>query len=440
MENGTVVKIEDLAAVKRATPSLDFEPVGAIFEGTLPHYYNHYAYVKLTLVGEENIKGTAIGVERTKIEQLVTPLKGMKAVAVKNRLAKNAISRLPDLFYAQAIEFPNTGADPEIFVVDDKAVAMPAWEWAKSKKQAVINEAYWDGVQAEFTIKPNTCHAYTVDYLHKGLVNTLTQARKKNAKAKLCIDNVVEVGLDVLEKAEPEHAGFGCNPSLNLYGNEGLQVANPKLLPIRFAGGHIHFGCSKFKTASSQIKEETIRALDLIIGLPSVAMFKAYEKAVRRQFYGLAGEYREPAHGLEYRTLSNAWLCHPAVSHLTLDMARVAFRIGINGLLKHAGTHEPKEIARIINETDVKAAKKFVEDNKRFYAGVLRCYYLNMDDKAATKTVEVLANGVDEFLKNPKDLENNWLLKGRGWQGHSEGKECQWQKAVSVLLTDKTLS
>ena len=41
----------------------------------------------------------------------------------------------------------------------------------------------------------------------------------------------------------------------------------------------------------------------------------------RRKLYGMAGEYRLPAHGIEYRTLSNFWLRSPVLADFVAQMA-----------------------------------------------------------------------------------------------------------------------
>jgi len=46
------------------------------------------------------------------------------------------------------------------------------------------------------------------------------------------------------------------------------------------------------------------------------------DEPVRREYYGLAGEYRLPPHGLEYRSLSCAWIFHPKAAATILDLAR----------------------------------------------------------------------------------------------------------------------
>jgi len=309
----------------------------------------------------------------------------------------------------------SSGADPEIFAVDENDNVIPAWLWLpkKPEKASDYGDIFWDGYQAEYTIKSSTCLAFCVDYMQSGLVQLNNALHKFNAKAKLTIKNVLPVSEESLNSAIEEHVTFGCKPSLNAYGATGLKIENPRTIPFRFAGGHIHLGNTSLHTNI----EETVKMLDALVGVWGVGAFAKLDSPVRRKFYGLAGEYRKPSHGLEYRTLSNAWLCHPAIAHNVYDMARYVASLGYSNMRKMLITESEDKIQKIINNCDVKEARKMVDKYKTIYKLIAKQRYGS--DISADVTLRIAANGVESVL-DPNNLVENWSLNG-GWVGHSEG-------------------
>ena len=70
-----------------------------------------------------------------------------------------------------------------------------------------------------------------------------------------------------------------------------------------------------------------VKILDIVVGNTCVIMDRAPSQVERRKVYGRAGEYRLPAHGIEYRTLSNFWLRSYQLTHLVFSLARFAINI-----------------------------------------------------------------------------------------------------------------
>lgn len=314
----------------------------------------------------------------------------------------------------------NVGSDPEVFVVNSKDELIPAFNFLKSKKlsdkTAENCGVYWDGFQAEFETAANTCFSYHCDSIHYGLKKLLELARQYDKTAKLSLKTVMDIPINVIKKTDPEYVAFGCMKSLNVYGHEGIQLPGDQVY-YRSAGGHIHFGIGK------KTKEETtniVKALDAILGVACVSMFGKFDDARRRQMYGLAGEYRLPPHGLEYRTLSNAWLMHPVVAHMVFDLGRSALMFGKLGFMKFWTTSE-EETIRIINECDVEAAKLALNDNMDVFMQILSQRYGGEDTAKSQFACDIIMNGVETLVEDPYDLEKNWSLTNKKWTTHSEG-------------------
>lgn len=339
------------------------------------------------------------------------------------------------------------GADPEIFVVDAQDKLLPAFKFLPSKAAPIKEsstplghrvgaEAYWDGFQAEFRTTADTCWAYGVDSLQTGLRLIHNAAKAYDAKAKLTLESVIEVPSDYLEGAEDEHVALGCDPSFNAYDKKGKEVASGRLLPIRMSGGHLHFGpetmIGNFFTKAAA--PEYVKTLDAIVGVACVSLFAELDIPLRREYYGLAGEYRLPAHGLEYRTLSNAWLSHPAIAHLVMDTARLALQLQ-RANLSGSIVKTDEVVQDIINHCDVKAARKYLDANKPLFASLLRCKGA-LYGKWAWK---VFRNGIDVAIDEPRNIEKNWKLEGGAWASHSNGENCQFGKlAISLEFKSKS--
>jgi hypothetical protein len=339
----------------------------------------------------------------------------------------------------------SVGCDPEIFVVDENDVLIPAFDFLPDKtkpKRGNNSTAYWDGFQAEFTATPAGCLAYHVDYVREGLKLIHDAAVKYNPKAKLSLASVIEVPDATLKTCKPEHAALGCDPSKNIYGAAGIGIDDGRLLPVRFAGGHIHLGIG---ATSQEETERIIKACDAIIGVACVSLYADLDAPMRRQYYGLAGEYRTPAHGLEYRTLSNACLSHPVINHLVFDTAREAGKFGKARLGRLLEGSEEDRVQDIINNCDVKAARKYLKANEVIYTKLLeQCYRRTVAEEPSKMAGEqgylTFLNGIDYAVKDPMDIVGNWSLTGK-WTPHSGGSEgasgAQWNNAAKKLSSGK---
>jgi hypothetical protein len=316
-----------------------------------------------------------------------------------------------------------TGTDPEIFVVRGaKHSLLPAFQFLPVQKLSPKGE-YCDGFAAEYYTPPATCHGYLIDYIRSGLSRVLEKAQTFDRTAKLTLKNTFTIPAVTMERATEEQAALGCEPSLNAYNDSPQLPPNGREFRLRFAGGHVHLGMASLP-ANKAI--DIVKACDVITALPAVAMFGSIDTPVRRQFYGRAGEYRQPAHGLEYRTLSNAWLTAPAVTHLIFNLVRAGAKIGWNAYNKYLEIPEEKT-REIINFCDVKAAREWVMQNKHLYLQLLRGEGAN--GKNADKAFStIIQGGIEALFPDYADIEKNWKLNpgATTWAGHSNNLQASW--------------
>lgn len=308
------------------------------------------------------------------------------------------------------------GADPEIFVFDSKDELMPAWTFLPSKEAALTkhdtytNTLYYDGPQAEFTIEARMCLNQVGIGIKEGLLGVLEEARKKDPKAYLSTQGVVEMSPVLLEKAPLKYLELGCAPSKNAYDDSPrIQIGNPRYLPLRFAGSHMHFSLN----TPSLDRKGVVKGLDKILGVVMTSLFEGMEDPRRRQYYGMPGEYRTTSYGVEYRVPPSAMLAHPVLVHICYEIARQAIYCTEQGLTPYWKCKE-KEAREIIKDSDVKAARKVLTRNKAFTEALLRVpmrgYYgaMNRVEKQINKALYMIFNGAKKEI-DPKQVEKNWM-------------------------------
>lgn len=342
----------------------------------------------------------------------------------------------------------SVGSDPELFIQDENDTMIPAFNFLGSKANPNYTadsyhsgytenhghrRLYWDGFQAEFETYPSTCLAWQVDSVQAGIKGLLIEAKRKYPNAKLSAKTVMDIPFDILQSAMDEHVSFGCMPSYNAYGMKGLQL-HGREVPFRSAGGHIHFGCGA-RTTDQVIN--IIKTLDAILGVACVSMFAKWDNPKRRELYGLAGEYRLPPHGIEYRVLSNAWMFHPLIMNLVFDLSRKVFVFGEQGKLKYWKATE-EETIKTINTCDVEKAREILDRNKDLMLQLFAASY-GRDDKRNEVLYGIFRNGMESVIADPSDIEGNWTLNGT-WVTHSDGVDKNVRHSEARLVSGKKIA
>lgn len=334
------------------------------------------------------------------------------------------------------------GNDPEVFVLDENGIVIPAFTFLPHKDSASYEDAtefvklqgsdqpertgrkvFYDGFQAEFTCPAHTCFGYGCDYVRYGLKSVIEKARAVNPKARLTYAPVVDIPMDLLANSPQEGVALGCDPSKNAYtGTENPALSNldPFTLPFRFAGFHVHFGYGK---KPESFNRRVVRALDAIAGVVSVALFQGMEDPRRRAFYGLAGEYRTPEHGMEWRVLSSCVMVHPGIYHLMADITRISGCLA-QSRWDHLWISKPDRVRDIINTLNVEEARKLLTENEKCLRLILSAPY-GKDSIATNNAIRIIHEGVKNHL--PLDMFQNWRL-GDSWRNHSNRDQAFWSK------------
>ena len=277
---------------------------------------------------------------------------------------------------------PSLGGDPEFFVANDRGTILASDKFFPGKENKIEfaakesqcrgrakNKLFFDGIQAEMNIGPNTCREYLTDNIHKCLKKAVEVIGNGN---KIILKPSVKVRREIILMADPEARRFGCMPDFNAYtrtANTGEIDATRH--PYRYAGGHIHLGISssyagtdsyEYKIAKTEEGHiEIIKLLDLIVGIPSILLENSIAAIRRRSKYGKAGCFRPTPYGIEYRTPSCFWIKAPELVSLIIGLARVAWTLAAHGLHKEfleKVKYEEQAVRETIDNSDIVNAKK----------------------------------------------------------------------------------
>lgn len=194
------------------------------------------------------------------------------------------------------------GCDPEFFVKqDDNFInALGLVEGTKNNPFPVERGAVQvDGMALEFNISP----ANSSDEFVWNIEKVLEQLRMMiPSNLEFAMVPVAKFDKKYFEEQPAESKELGCEPDYNGWTGDVNKKPNNKVT-FRTASGHVHIGYEGDKTYEDQCN--LAKQLDFYLGLPSIIYDKDKK---RRELYGKAGAFRPKPYGLEYRTLSNAWL------------------------------------------------------------------------------------------------------------------------------------
>jgi hypothetical protein len=211
------------------------------------------------------------------------------------------------------------GTDPEFMLTREGKYksAIGVVPGSKHKKHKIGNfYFYYDNVMAECTVPPSKSREEFVDTIRNALHaysklvsphKLLIQASQEFPKSELQSEEAMRIGCDreacayALIEPDPPEDAFRAGT-------------------LRSAGGHIHLGATIAQDPFGCLF--TIRMMDLFLGVPSIWLDKDITSKRRKELYGLAGRFRKPEHGAEYRASGNFWLASPRLVELIYDIGQ----------------------------------------------------------------------------------------------------------------------
>lgn len=250
------------------------------------------------------------------------------------------------------------GADPEVFVKrNGKNISAHGMIKGDKKNPFRVNNGavQVDGTALEFNIDPATdanMFAYNINIVMDQLRSMIEDT--------IVIEPVAHYGFEYLSQLPAEALELGCDPDFNAW-KDGEENVKPDIkAPFRTGAGHIHIGFVDDAdiTSSGHLQDccAVAKQMDFLVGLPSL-FFDADTQ--RREMYGKAGAFRPKPYGVEYRTLSNAWLKDNELIKWVFNNSVDAVKRLMNGefLFEKYG-----DIQDIINTSNKSEAKRIIKD------------------------------------------------------------------------------
>jgi len=230
------------------------------------------------------------------------------------------------------------GTDPEFFLKqNDKYVsAIGKINGTKEVPDILQNGAglQYDNVALEFASP--ICIDIT------GVVNSLRETFNliKNKIPGITMDCTPSAFFPPEELTNEKAQEFGCSPDYNVWERKVNEPPTPLDPTFRSCGGHVHLGATEDSPYNFLLnlegKENTIKAMDITLGLTSVVLDSSEEAIKRKSLYGKAGCFRPKEYGVEYRTLSNFWLKSPKLVELIYSLSKDALDLVRGGKITKA--------------------------------------------------------------------------------------------------------
>lgn len=324
------------------------------------------------------------------------------------------------------------GCDPELFIERKGKIIGSEKVLSKGKRPQraylVSGRIVEDGVQVELNPPAVSCREAganrireQIGYLNNILKYNSTLFSPYKVTSKVC----VEVSKSQYESLSEKNKKFGCEPSFSAPSGDVNEITiDPSTYLYRHAGGHIHLGttgASPSEATAIRSPERLIPVLDIILGNTCVLLDRDEGNIERRKYYGRAGEYRTPAHGIEYRTLSNFWLRGAPLYSFVMGLARQAVAIVAGDqdkLLLELVDRD--DIIKAINNNDYELAKKNWDKYKEFLLAVTpsdSSLFVFNSQRKIDNFEYVIEQGIDEWFS--EDIINNWVTGKRrimgGW-------------------------
>lgn len=219
------------------------------------------------------------------------------------------------------------GADPEIFLkkgsrnVSAHGVCPGTKKEPHKIKKGAIQ---LDGTAVEFNIDP----ASSAKMFSDNIAEVLKGIRKIIPKDfKFQIKPSVKYAQKYFDDdIPPEAKELGCDPDRSAYKAGALNDPPKPVSTIRTGAGHVHIGWTKGLDVNdpSHIADCAMltRNMDALVRLVEHNWDKDKR---RRSMYGKLGSFRVKPYGMEYRSLSNAWVAYPKLHQFIFSLATTAY-------------------------------------------------------------------------------------------------------------------
>lgn len=251
------------------------------------------------------------------------------------------------------------GADIEVMLEKDGKLVSAVPVLPRDDRGAKLPKGviFHDNVLAEFTVTPANSEAEFAS----NILDNLAAAREMLQKHQMEFRMQASARYPADQLEDEDAKVFGCSPDFDAYEMRVNRVAeDAHETDLRTAGAHIHFAHKIFEDPYKVV--EMIKLMDLHLGIQSILRDNSREAKERRHLYGKAGAHRPKRYpGGEYRSLSNFWVQDEASIKWAYAQTKKCLELLLDGHTVKSLGYDEREIQRIINEADEKAAAELAE-------------------------------------------------------------------------------
>lgn len=244
------------------------------------------------------------------------------------------------------------GADPELFVMDIKSGAFrSAHDLIPGSKQSPFKVPKGaiqpDGTAAEFNIEPAKTVKDFTENITEVLINLQNMINERNPDLRLKVIPTAYFDQEYFKSLPAEALAFGCTPDFDAWTSKKNSFRGTNK-PYRTGAGHVHVGWTEGEkmddTAHIYDCMQMTRQLDATLYFASL-LWDLDDQ--RRTLYGKIGAFRPKPYGVEYRSVSNAWVADPDLHVWVFNTTKWAAK-----LLDHEGVKlwEDKLVAEHVED------------------------------------------------------------------------------------------
>jgi hypothetical protein len=251
------------------------------------------------------------------------------------------------------------GADPEVFVWSKKRkefVCPNPFSTGTKEKPQPLGSSLWRGVQIDgMALEFNTTPVSICGDLKREVGTCLDHLKRLvGPDHEVVITPTADFSDEVWDETPEDNKILGCNADFNAWTGEMNTPPNPNV-KFRSGAGHIHVSWIdtpvEITDDLTYVTQCVTKEMDASIGLASV-LFDNDTR--RRDLYGKAGAFRPKGYGVEYRTVSNAWLRSSVLTNYVSGLL-----LGLSWRVSRKEYYP--EVEGIINNNDVEGAKRLLK-------------------------------------------------------------------------------
>lgn len=190
-----------------------------------------------------------------------------------------------------------------------------------------------DGVACEFNTLPAGDAKTFLANIKLVQSKLLEMVREKNPDLTLEATPTAFFELEYFRSLPASARALGCTPDYDAYTME-MNVPPRGRRPMRTGAGHIHSGWTygEYTDDEEHLKkcQKVVKQLDVAI-YPLSLLWDTDRR--RQELYGKPGAFRPKHYGVEWRTLSNAYLRNDEIIEFVFNMSQAVTKLVFDGVL-----------------------------------------------------------------------------------------------------------